>query len=104
MSERADRLARRFATNKGSSQKSDATAERWDDANRRFTVWLPLELILAVKEAAARNGESISAVVTRLFDGSLARRWTGDGRPSTVDRKRSTRPASSPLVGPPVRP
>lgn len=80
MSERADRLARRFATNKGSSPKGDATdSARWDDANRRFTVWLPLELILAVKEAAARNGESISAVVTRALRRELGQQ---------VDRRR----------------
>jgi hypothetical protein len=54
---------------------------KWDEANARFTCWLPLDVARRVRLAAKERGESVSALVTRAIRQELDHQDT----PYTVD-------------------
>lgn len=49
-----------------------ASGPKWEEANRRFTCWLPVTVVEQIRTAAQRNGESTSAFVTRALVEALA--------------------------------
>jgi hypothetical protein len=79
MTSRVDRLAERFSTPTSAVPTDDdrpvttavPVAERWEDLNQRFTVWMPRALVAEAKAAAARRGESLAALVTRAVRADL---------------------------------
>jgi len=52
---------------------SSGGGQRWDEANRRFTVWLPVDVIEALAERSAATGESKAGLTARLLRAGLAR-------------------------------
>lgn len=81
---RAERLARRFeeqpapitppvgSAGRGARGQGEPEAS-WDEANMRYTIWLPRFLVSEIKAAAKRRDESVAQLVSRAVRAELDR-------------------------------
>ena len=64
------------------AERRSAAGGRWDDANKRATFHLPVDLVAEAKEAAAEAGISLSGLVSQAIRAEVDRlRSTVNGTP-----------------------